>query len=369
MNFGWGNITCQRYPGDEREEIDLYREALELAEQAEALGFDSVWCGEHHFIDDSYLPSLMVLCAAIAARTSRIRIGTHVLLAPLHNTLRLAEDAAVADLISRGRLIFGIGQGWRPEEFDGFQIPLIGRHRYFTEQVAVLRQAWSEGLVNWEGEHLHYADISVTPKPVQSGGPPIWIGGSVESSVRRAARIGDGLIAAGMGASPPFASDWPLTLDTFAEHVGWVHEELHAAGRDPRDYSFALSLPVLAWEDETVWKRAKEHLWYSIWKYSDIAEARGRAGPPAVPPPSPSERQAKFHEHSLLGSPDAIIEQLRLFDEVAGGRLHFIARMYWPGLDSGLLRESMAVFAERVMQRMRTPNDDPISAASYTRGT
>jgi len=369
MHFGWGNITCQRYPGDPRSESDLYREALELAEEAERLGFDSVWCGEHHFIDDSYLPSVLVLCAGIAARTSRIRIGTHVVLAPLHNTIRLAEDVAVTDLISGGRLIFGIGQGWRPEEFDVLGIPLAGRHRYFAEQVAVLRLAWSDGLVNWNGDHLQYEGVSVTPKPAQPGGPPIWIGGSVETSVRRAAKIGDGLIAAGMGASPPFASDWPLTLDTFAEHVAWITEELHAAGRDPLDYSFSLSLPVLAWEDETIWDGAREHLWYSIWKYSDIAEARGRLRPGAVPPPSPPEGLANFRQHSLLGSPDTIIEQLRRFDEVAGGRLHFIARMYWPGLDSGFLRESMAVFAERIMLRMRKGSDKSSPVASPKEGT
>ena len=105
VDFGFGLITCQRYPGDPRSDTELYRQALALAEDADAFGIDSVWVSEHHFVDDAYLPSLLPLCAAIAARTRRVRVGTALLLAPLHDPVRLAEDAAVVDLISGGRLV------------------------------------------------------------------------------------------------------------------------------------------------------------------------------------------------------------------------------------------------------------------------
>jgi alkanesulfonate monooxygenase SsuD/methylene tetrahydromethanopterin reductase-like flavin-dependent oxidoreductase (luciferase family) len=129
VRVGFGSIMCPRYPGDPCSDGERYRDALALAEEAERLGVDSVWASEHHFFDDSHLPSVLPFCAAMAARTSRVTIGTDVLLAPLYEPVRLAEDATTVDLLSGGRFVLGLAQGWRPEEFEGLGIPLKGRHR------------------------------------------------------------------------------------------------------------------------------------------------------------------------------------------------------------------------------------------------
>jgi alkanesulfonate monooxygenase SsuD/methylene tetrahydromethanopterin reductase-like flavin-dependent oxidoreductase (luciferase family) len=340
MNIGFGLITCQRYPGDPRGDEELYREALVLAEEVERLGFDSVWLSEHHFLDDAYMPSLLPVAAAIAARTERIRIGTALLLAPLYEPIRLAEDAATVDLLSGGRLILGLGQGWRAEEFEVLRVPLRERHRRLEDPVATLRQAWAGELVSG-GEVVSYPGVAVTPLPVQRGGPPIWIGAIQEPAVRRAGRIADGFMAT------------EVTPDSYARRVGWVREELEQAGRSEEHFTFSLFVPTFVWEGPDAWERVAPYHHYVSWKYEDMDGARGRLPPPAPPPPIGPEDEEALRASILLGSPDEIATRIRRFDEAAGGGIHFIARLYWPGMDPGVQREAIALFAERVIPALR----------------
>jgi alkanesulfonate monooxygenase SsuD/methylene tetrahydromethanopterin reductase-like flavin-dependent oxidoreductase (luciferase family) len=144
-----------------------------------------------------------------------------------------------------------------------------------------------------------------------------------------------------------------VTPERFAEQVRWTREELERAGRDPDDFTYSLHLPTFAWPGEDRWERVRDHHWYVAWKYEDMDAARGRTPPPAPLPPLPAAREAEMRDAIVLGSPEQVAERLHEFREAAGGRLHYIARLYWPGMDPGLQREAMGVFAEQVIPLVR----------------
>jgi alkanesulfonate monooxygenase SsuD/methylene tetrahydromethanopterin reductase-like flavin-dependent oxidoreductase (luciferase family) len=166
--------------------VELYRAALEQAVWAESLGFDAVHLSEHHGTDDGYCPSPLVFAAAIAGRTERLRIECVIPLS-LHDPVRIAEDVAVLDVISNGRLDLMIVAGYAAPEFAMFGRKLADRPALIEDGVGVLRSAW-------QGSQFEYAGrpVKVTPLPAQAGGPRLVFGGSTPASARRAARLADG---------------------------------------------------------------------------------------------------------------------------------------------------------------------------------
>lgn len=167
-----------------------FDETLRECERAEAAGFDSVWLGEHH--NNPILhPAPLIGLAAVASRTRRIRLGTGVLLLPLYHPMMVAEEGAMVDMISGGRLILGIGAGYAPEEFAAFGYSLKERGSRLEESAALLHRLWTERNVTHRGKHFQLENATVAPRPVQRPRPPIWFGAWAEAALRRAARLGD----------------------------------------------------------------------------------------------------------------------------------------------------------------------------------
>lgn len=167
----------------------VYGFGLELCQEADHLGAHSVWLSEHHLFDDGYLPQPLTFAAAVAARTRRIRIGTAVLLAPFRTAIQIAEDAAVVDAISGGRLELGLGAGYRRPEFDAYGADFDRRYRDTDDRVRELRALWREG--------------RVLPAPVQDR-PPIWLGYTGPKGARRAGVLGEGLLTISPEVYPPY---------------------------------------------------------------------------------------------------------------------------------------------------------------------
>jgi len=185
-----------------------YEEILDHAERAEQVGADVLWVAERPFVAGALLPAAFPLCAALAERTTRARIASGALPLPLHHPLRVAEDAATLDVISGGRFELGVGLGEHAEGFDGFGIPIRERAGRFEEALTLVRLAWTEPVLSFAGRHYAVDDLAVHPRPVQQPHPPVWVAGSAASAVRRAARLGTGLLTDSLDAARGFLAAW-----------------------------------------------------------------------------------------------------------------------------------------------------------------
>jgi alkanesulfonate monooxygenase SsuD/methylene tetrahydromethanopterin reductase-like flavin-dependent oxidoreductase (luciferase family) len=256
----------------------LYGFTLELCEEAERLGADSVWFSEHHGFEDGYLPQPLTFAAAAAARTTRVRIGTGVLVAPLRKTPQLAEEAAVVDIISGGRLDLGLGAGYRVPEFELFGADLAARYTTLDQQVKELRRLWGAG--------------GLTPAPVQDR-LPIWLGYQGPKGARRAGRMGEGLLT----VAP---SSWPHYRDGLAE-----------GGHDPATARMSGGIQGCVTDDpERDWPLVAPHIAYNQDSYRRYM-VEGTDNP--VPPERLRSRQPDGRPLSyfLFGTPEEVAAAIR----------------------------------------------------------
>src|SRR5512141_2383650 len=165
-----------------------YPEFFEEVLLGEELGFDSVWLEEHHGVKNHYWPSPLVALAGVATRTSRVLLGTDIVVLPFYHPVRAAEDAAMLDVISGGRAIFGAAIGYRPPEFELYDVSLDDRGARYVEMLKIMRALWTQDAVEYEGRFFKIKGC-IEPRPINP--IPIWLGGWGELSLKRAAQLGD----------------------------------------------------------------------------------------------------------------------------------------------------------------------------------
>ena len=213
-----------------------YRRFVDLALEAEELGYDGVYVVEHHFGRRGQLSASLTFLGYLAALTSRIRLGTAVVVLPWHNPVLVAEQAATVDVLSGGRLDLGVGRGYQYPEFAGFQIPIEEAGARADEAMEVIRKAWSsEGSISHHGRYWRFEEIFIEPRPLQSPHPPLWQGAGSPPSIRRAAREGYRLFLDQIGS-----------FELTAERVRIYREEQAACGlpQEPGDIAVTRGLLV-----------------------------------------------------------------------------------------------------------------------------
>ena len=309
----------------------VFARALERIEIMDKSGFDAVWLAEHHFSSFSVCPSVHMVGVLAAARTKRLRIGTGVSLAPFYHPLRLAEEVALLDLLSGGRVNWGAGRGFARVEFENFGVPPEESTSRFREAVEIVLRAWTEERLSFSGEHFRFADVEVLPKPLQRPHPPVWMAATSEGSIDW---------AAGRGFS--------ILMDPHAAHrdIGrkrrYYAERLAAAGfsLDGRELPMArlLALGETAAKAKDVARRGAQWICDS---YFGVQHRPVGITDPNAPGTDPVQRY--LDEVILHGTPDAVFDEiLRLREEIG---LEYL-------LCAPLSHETFMLLTEKIVPRL-----------------
>lgn len=337
MKFGVGYYSMQSPQHNPRPHRELYREMLEEVKLADQMGFESVWLTEHHFLEDGYCPSLLATASAMAAVTKNIRIGTGILLMPLYDPVKIAEDAAVVDLISGGRFILGLGLGYRKEEFDAFGRTLKERKGRMEESLEILGKSWADETFSYNGKYYKLNNINVTPKPVQQP-IPICIGAFSEPAIRRAARIGASLYIPAIGVIP-------IVKALFDMHSSMLEEY----GNNPDDFEKPLvrEMYISDKNRDDTWEDIKENVTYTAKGYASWGSMVDWEGNLITDPKNPVIYDVA-KDQTIMGTPEECIEQIREYQEKTPMN-NLICRFKFPGITHDEAKRSMNLFVDKVL--------------------
>jgi alkanesulfonate monooxygenase SsuD/methylene tetrahydromethanopterin reductase-like flavin-dependent oxidoreductase (luciferase family) len=329
MRFGlFGGARTKRSIG--LEDSQGYESFIEYVVEADRLGFAQLFMVEHHFTGQGQVSASMTVLAYLAARTRNIRLGTAVVVLPWHNPVLIAEQVATLDLLTGGRVDFGVGKGYRKSEFDGFCIPMAEATERFDEAMEIIRKAWTtEGRFSHHGKRWRYDNIVVEPEPLQRPHPPLWLAAGSHDSIRRAAREGYNLLL-----------DQLAQVDQIVERIAIFREECKRVGRsyDPAMVATARPLQMIHHESERA--QALETRKRVLATIGDLARDK-------LPD------RIEDDTASLLGMPDEVIARLKELE--AGGATNILL------VDPNASVANLRAFAREVMPAFRSTQ--PASAA------
>jgi len=309
-------------------------EMMAEAQQAERCGFDSFFTTEHHQ-EPGYFPSPLPLLTAIAARTSTIRLGTGIAILPLYHPTRLAEDCATLDIISKGRLILGVGMGYQDVDFAAYGLRVSDRVSLFEEGIEILKRAWTEEKVYFVGKRHTLTDVVVSPKPVQKPRPPIWVAALGDEAMKRAGRLGDALLADSFQLPARLKPRVDLYRAT-AESRGNVHkvavfrEGFVAPTREQaiRDYEEGLlSTHRYYWRHGSYYQDIKRE--------EDLTLARISL------------------DRLILGSPEDCVEKVQMWNREVGADYFLIRFRHPAGPSHQKVMDAIKLFGEAVIPKFR----------------
>lgn len=341
----------------------IVHEQLALMRAAEALGFDSVWPAEHHFSEYGYCASPALSLAAIARETKTLRLGTGVVVLPLNHPLRVAEDYAMLDLMSDGRVDLGVGRGYQPSEFSRYGVDQTDTRQMFDESIRIIRQAWTQEYVNFQGTYYQYRDVPVRPKPLQQPHPPMWMACLSPETFKLAGRYGFHLL---------YGTVFGLAPDKGQARLQDYYRGLQESGHDPSTRRRAALMMVYVADsmEQAGQEFAEPVLWYyrTIAKY--IAPPEGEAPIPGYEmytqtrdlAASASWDELLKRKAVICGDADYVVEEITRAQELYG----FTDLLCWTrlgGLEHRKVLRSMELMHTKVFPHLRALEPPALAAA------
>jgi alkanesulfonate monooxygenase SsuD/methylene tetrahydromethanopterin reductase-like flavin-dependent oxidoreductase (luciferase family) len=300
-----GVLQFFSWPERRVELASVFARALQRIEIMDTSGYDAVWLAEHHFSSFSVCPSVHMMGVLAASRTTRLRIGTGVSLAPFYHPLRLAEEVALLDVLSGGRVNWGAGRGFARVEFENFGVPPEESTSRFREAVEIVLRAWTEEKLSYTGTHYRFDGVEVLPKPMQQPHPPVWMAATSEAALDWAARSGFSILMDPHAA----ARDIGRKRRYYAERLAAAGFAL--AGRE-LPVARLLALGDTTAEAEAVARRGAQWI---VASYFGATHRPVGITDPNQPGRDPVERY--LDDVILYGTPDAVLDQiLRLREEI-----------------------------------------------------
>lgn len=334
-----------------RPDVEVFDEVVRQTMLAEELGYGCVWLTEHQFhADDGHCPSPLMMLVKLAGQTTRIRLGTAVVVVPLNHPLRVAGEAALCDVLTGGRLELGLGSGYAEYEFAAYSVPHGERRERLSEGIDIITGAWRSQRFSYEGTYFRFPEVEVYPRPLQRPHPPLWMSAFTRETAIAAGRRGMHLMQTAGGAAS--------ALDDLRKNFA-AHAEAWLAGGHPGRPEHGLARYVYIAESQAEALRDAAEPMVAFMRHNATTFPRSYT---ALAPDDITLERLLRQRTITIGDPDSCRADLLDLRE-ATEFTHLMSRMFFRGVPGEKVERSMRLFAAEVMPALR-PTAPPLAAAT-----
>jgi luciferase family oxidoreductase group 1 len=337
INFG--TFLLMQSPSG-RPSQEIFSRAIDISQAAESLGFRNIWLAEHHFSTYGYLPRPVQLATYIAAKTQTLRVGTAVIVVPLHHPLVIAEEIATLDLLAGGRVDIGLGRGYQHYEFERLGLELDSARTRWEESVDIILKALQGEPFSYAGKLFRIPETTIFPQPLQQPHPPIWVTAQSPESVEATVRRGFNLLTGGFGVPIERMAEFRKQFDCLVAEV--KPARMPEVGVQRAVYVTDNADDARAAAEEARWNM---RVTLSLRNNYERVE-RGRAI--AMPMPNEPDTDDLLDRFLVIGTPETVIRQIRRLEELVG-ITHFNCSFWFGDLEHPRVLKSMELFAREVM--------------------